>query len=151
MALVLTLAKTALASAKNQNIDSREINPSTPLTEARFLDQSSISTTSTSTSLINKSNLETTLASSIGPALSMPASPSVSSAPLIARKTSIQRHVINTVKLTSVAAAFSLVTGFSGVGCDLVQCSWKQLEAPLSIEFQQYIYKTQNAFITFFA
>ena len=151
MALVLTLAKTALASAKNQNIDSREINPSTPLTEARFLDQSSISTTSTSTSLINKSNLETTLASSIGPALSMPASPSVSSAPLIARKTSIQRHVINTVKLTSVAAAFSLVTGFSGVGCDLVQCSWKQLEAPLSIEFQQYIYKTQNAFFTFFA
>jgi hypothetical protein len=69
----------------------------------------------------------------------------------IAMRRNLRHQILNTFKLTVVAAIFTFASGFSDIGCDLVQCSWKQLEAPLSVEFQDYIIKTQDVLLTLLA
>ena len=177
-ATVLTLARQSLAAAKMNPMQSTEkISPTSPAmqaTQATQATQVTLPTLSSPTKPIasDASNIIpalTPIASNSEPESSIPSlmsmtattpsvaailvdssKPKTSTVHLIARKSSIRRQVINTVKVMCVASAFSLVSGFSGIGCDLVQCSWKQLEAPLSIEFQQYIYKTKDVLLTFF-
>jgi len=169
---VLTLARQSLAAAKMNPTQSTEKIPPTSSASPVSLATpptsnsptkpltSDASTATTALPLIASTSEPEILTASLMPmtattpvaaAILVDSSkPKISTVHLIARKSSIRRQVINTVKVMCVASAFSLVTGFSGIGCDLVQCSWKQLEAPLSIEFQQYIYKTKDVFLTFF-
>jgi len=163
-AAVLTVAKNSLALAKKQSNPPTKGASSTASASAITADTAStlaptlaptpaqaLAAAPVPTSATAKTSFAgtaSTLSNLV--ALSNASNPLASLSPVVARKSSIRHHVINTVRFVGVTTSLALVTGFTPVGCDLVQCSWKQLEAPLSIEFQEYIFKTQDVLLTFF-
>ena len=167
-AAVLTVAKNSLALAKKQSNPTTQLASSTASTSAISADTASALTPALTPALSptpaqalatapepTSETAKTSLAGAVSTltnftALSHAANPLASLSPVMARKSSIRRHVINTVRLVGITTSLALVTGFTPMGCDLVQCSWKQLEAPLSIEFQEYIFKTKDVLLTFF-
>ena len=163
-AAVLTIAKNSLALAKKQSNPPNQVTSSTASASAITADTASTlaptlaptpaqalaaaPVPTSATANTSFAGTASTLSNLV--ALSNASNPIAPLPPVIARTSSIRHHVINTVRFVGVTTSLALVTGFTPVGCDLVQCSWKQLEAPLSIEFQEYIFKTQDVLLTFF-